>query len=389
MEHELRILSGLHRGACLPLVLGGKLTVGADPACDVVLVDPGMQPLEFSVQLEPGGWRVERFDRKGRAGEAACFPWDQPLAFGGVAVTVCESGRDWEFVAADEVAAVAARGDAAQAQSAAAAPAWAQPGGEGAAAPARAAGGLFKRFAGGRKVTRRLIVMGSVMLGFATFSLSRTVPSTEESRLPGASIPWGDHRAAAAAGAASGAASGRPREAFPRGRAALPDVDPFDAVVARVMAEDQAQQGQQPTAPRQPGAAAADKPPPSPAQLRAMMIQRLKDAYLADKLELDLTDTAWNMRGALDEDDSRLFGRILASFYKEHGVNIPLHAYVNSAEEMLPFKIQQYSGGALGSVVTSDGHRLYVGDSHKGYTLQRIDGRRILFAGKRKVEVVW
>ena len=241
---------------------------------------------------------------------------------------------------------------------------------------------VFQFSSRGRKVTRRLIVMGSVMLGFATFSLSRTVPSTEESRLPGASIPWGDRQAAAA---------GRPSEAVPRGRAAPPDIDPCDAVVARVMAEDQAQQRQQPPAPQRPtaAAAAADKPPPSPAQLRAMMIQRLKDAYLADKLELDLTDTAWNMRGALDEEDSRLFGRILASFYKEHGVKIPLHAYVNSAEEMLPFKIQQYSGGALGSVVTSDGHRLYVGDSHKGYTLQRIDGRRILFAGKRKVEVVW
>ena len=358
MNRELRILSGLHRGALLPLNEGEKLTIGSDPGCDIVLVDPGIHALVLSVQLASDGWEIERFDSKGQITDTQHLPSGAVALVCGVVLTVVDSSQVWTFISAQDAQDEMLR---AQASSLQAPPTSAN----GQETTGRSLGGQKNKglpAKSKRKLTQRLLVMGAVMLGFATFSLSRTVATSEQS---GPQAAMGN----------------KDRSRTADKNKPLWDALPSNPSRNSLEMTDKAVAKDSPL-----GSATSEY---SPEKLRSMMIQRLRDAYLADKLELDLTDSAWTMRGVLDEEDSRLFGRVLAAFYKEHNVKIPLHAYVNSAEEMLPFKIQQFSGGAMGSVVTSDGQRLYVGDSHKGYTLQRIDGRRIVFAGKRKVEVIW
>lgn len=74
---ELRILSGLHRGAALEIDEDvGSLAIGASPDGDVLLADPGVARLHCRVSLQAGRWHIEPvegrvFDRRGRAIAAA------------------------------------------------------------------------------------------------------------------------------------------------------------------------------------------------------------------------------------------------------------------------------------------------------------------------------
>lgn len=70
---ELRILSGLHRGAFLPLA-AEPLSVGSDEACDVVLVDEGVAPLHATVRALDCGYSIQR------QGGAVCGRDGHPLA---------------------------------------------------------------------------------------------------------------------------------------------------------------------------------------------------------------------------------------------------------------------------------------------------------------------
>ena len=103
MDRELRILSGLHRGALLPLKPGEKLTIGSDPGCDVVLVDQGIASLAMSVQLVAQEWEIERFDVRGQLTDTRRLPIGDPVLLGGVVLTVEASTQAWEFLSADEV----------------------------------------------------------------------------------------------------------------------------------------------------------------------------------------------------------------------------------------------------------------------------------------------
>lgn len=68
--YELRVMSGLHRGAALPLV-GDHWTVGAADDADLVLFDPGIEPYHLRISLDEQ-WQIQCLagrlcDAQGRA----------------------------------------------------------------------------------------------------------------------------------------------------------------------------------------------------------------------------------------------------------------------------------------------------------------------------------
>jgi type III secretion protein D len=104
---------------------------------------------------------------------------------------------------------------------------------------------------------------------------------------------------------------------------------------------------------------------------------------------LQLDDGAWRMKGALDEEETLRFRRILADFVKANNIKFPVDVQLGGADTLLPFQIQQLVTGNQASIVTSDGQRLYPGDEYKGVRLTAIDGNRITFAGREPIEVRW
>lgn len=126
-----------------------------------------------------------------------------------------------------------------------------------------------------------------------------------------------------------------------------------------------------------------------PEELRTAFRKRLVEVDLLKRFDLDLRDGSWKMQAVLDDEEAARFERTLVGFVHLHKITFPIQAKVGSAEHMLPFKIRQVISGTNASVVTLEGNRLYVGDEYQGVRLVSIQGSRLTFAGKRKIEVKW
>ena len=141
MTHlELRILSGLHRGAALPLD-GAPLELGAGEAADVVLADHGLAQRHARLVPATTGWRLEAVDGEVHEAVTAAAQLAVDCPPGGCArlgtVWICVSPVDAPWQAAP--ASVAEPAPPPKAQSGPVAP------GAAAATPSRAAAATRRR----------------------------------------------------------------------------------------------------------------------------------------------------------------------------------------------------------------------------------------------------
>lgn len=149
----------------------------------------------------------------------------------------------------------------------------------------------------------------------------------------------------------------------------------------------------------------SEPPPPAPAPQTLRPVQappkvatpKLADLFRAElkmrellhRVEFLENRDGWTLRGDLDADEQSRLERLLVKFEREHRPGFPIRASVLPAIKLLPFRIVQVSGGRNANIVTADGHRLYPGDTLSGYRLVAIEGNRLSFEGRRKLDVVW
>lgn len=339
---ELRILSGLHRGATLPLD-DDAVVIGSDEAADVVLLDPGIETEHASLRKTSEGWAMSPLD-----GEVLSSDTNEPLQsldlrpgefgrIGRIWVTVVDSDAPWAEPPPDpvDIEADELHGDPEELPPNDEAPPEtgdAQDDGTGGEAEGKA-----PEVEGKRKLGKSRLILGAVgiMAVLAAVGAFQLIGGTSEAM-------------------------------------------PFKPGIAGA---DSAQKG----VPGANSAAAA----PTQEELRTAFRKRLSDVDLLKRFDLNLRDNAWTMQAALDDDEAARFERTLASFIAQHKITFPVTAKVGNAEHMLPFKIRQVISGANASVVTFDGNRLYVGDEYQGMRLVSIQGSRLTFMGKRKIEVRW
>lgn len=88
---ELRVLSGLHDGACCDVSQGA--VIGTDPGCEIVLADKGIGARAAQVCIDESGWHL--------AAEADAVPappacgFNQPLRLGSLWITVARPDDPW------------------------------------------------------------------------------------------------------------------------------------------------------------------------------------------------------------------------------------------------------------------------------------------------------
>jgi type III secretion protein D len=131
-------------------------------------------------------------------------------------------------------------------------------------------------------------------------------------------------------------------------------------------------------------------PPPvrvSPQRLADEFTRALADRELKDRLELDLQPDHWEIRGSLDPDEQQRFERLLVRFNETRKPSFPIKVTLLSPAEMLPFKVVEVISGKGASVVTDDGERLQVGDTHMGWRLSSVEPGKVVFMGKQRVEI--
>jgi len=339
MTYELRILSGLHRGATLPLD-DQPLTIGCSESADVVLVDPGVAELHATLSRSGSGWLLSADAGLlySTAGEQAQKVLDltpgECVCLGHVWLTVAAEGEAWQQA---PLGSGLARFDPAELEQ----PLALEAGQQADTAPASerqpAAVRAVKR-GGIRKMLYAFIGMLTVLCAAAAYAISAR-PSAIATPKP------------ADIGKQLGSKAGFPERSE-----------------------------------REPLNAAAKL---TPEQLRKAFRRCLSSADLLSRFDLTLGDDAWDMRADLDDEEAARFERVLAGFIKENHISFPVRARVVGAENMLPFTIRQVISGANASVVTADGERLYVGDEAHGMKLVSIQDNHLVFAGKRKVELRW
>lgn len=354
MPYELRILSGLHRGATLPLD-DQPVEIGASDEAGVVLVDPGIEALHATLAKAGDGWVLTAREGTLLSAEDNRSHQQLPLdrsgfaRIGNVWVTLAKEGDPWEDPPPvpvpsaadfepepDEGVAAALVQEPAEVEMPAAAPAV--------GASPRRPRSLRVRLV----LSLPFILIGLLSAGaYAIASRSEGAPDLKKINI-------------------LGDLTGKP---------------PAAATVATAM----------------PGQLALSSPvgaiPPSgnPAdeKLRTSFRKRLSDAQLIHRLDLELDNQAWRMRGNLDDAETARFERVLKVFVDENRISFPISAKVVGPEGMLPFKISQVISGANASIVTKDGTRLYVGDEYQGVSVVSIKPSNLVFAGKRKIEVNW
>jgi len=100
MLYELRVLTGLHRGAALPLT-GEQWSIGSSSSADLALYDPGIKDHHCLLQLIDDTWSLVRkegaiTDSEGhRVDEIAMFKPGTPFALNGVWLSVVSANTDW------------------------------------------------------------------------------------------------------------------------------------------------------------------------------------------------------------------------------------------------------------------------------------------------------
>lgn len=363
---ELRILSGLHRGATLPLD-ERILVIGADDDADVVLVDPGIETRHATLTLNGDGWRLAALDGAvlGAAHNQPCTALDlQPgeaARLGHVWLSVTEAGSAWENPPpepADSDADVYPDADTASDDD----PAYAQAEAE---------------------------LEDNEPYRDSPLDDPQTAPEPEPAPAPPVVARPAPPKAAR-------------RTGWRRSKAVLVPlvmVTILSACAAYTMnshgeGDTVADKADARSATKAKGAlAAVPAPKPSPkagqAELREAFRARLKEVDLLKRFKLDLKDRDWTMQAFLDDEEAARFERILKAFIQTHDIKFPVNAKVGSAEVMLPFRIREVISGANASLVTQDGQRLYIGDEHRGVRLVAIDGRHLQFDGERKIKVTW
>jgi type III secretion protein D len=347
--YELRILSGLHRGATLPLQ-ARPYSVGASEDADVVLVDPDIAATHAHLALHEDGWTLTGADGAVRSAESNRAQTELQLVpgdfarIGNVWITVVDQDASWtnpppepaeelfDATAEEDTPAVAAEAESASAE------------------PVATHGSA------GAGQSLRTLLLNRSRLAFAALGVV-TVGSAA------AAYALTAHPPALQAAHATAA----PRGATPSRLAEPTIAKAFDTLHT----------------------AGAGKRSLTPAELREAFRKRLSDSDLLKRFDLRLQDGQWFMQASLDDEEAARFERILTSFIQTHGIQFPVHAMVGSGESMLPFKIRQVVSGSNASVITQDGNQLYIGDEFRGVRLVAIRGSRLTFAGKRTIEVVW
>jgi len=93
---QLRILSGMHAGACAPLD-GDAYLLGALDDCDFVLTDAGVQPHHARLSRTDGGWQLDWVAQEG--GEPVLAPMrlesGKAVPMGPIVVAVDDALAPW------------------------------------------------------------------------------------------------------------------------------------------------------------------------------------------------------------------------------------------------------------------------------------------------------
>lgn len=299
---ELRVLSGLHRGAVMDLDGEAQsLSMGTSPQADIPMADAGIAALHCRLVLRGERWFIEPVD--GRVQDESGRTLDAAAA-----ITPGASYRLSDVRIAFQLAGEAV----------AAAP-----------VPARQPD-PGRPEAGDARYPRLRTSLAGGVLAIALVPLAAWLVSSA----------WGRAEQRPASVAAAAASASEARTALP----------------ASTLAEE--------------------------------FTRGLAERELADKLDLSLDAERWDIRGSLNPEEQHRFERLLVRFMEDRKPEFVINVTLMTPAESLPFKVIEVISGKSAGIVTDAGERIPVGETVQGYRLTAVEAGKVVFTGKRRIEVV-
>jgi type III secretion protein D len=323
---ELRVLTGLHQGAALPLV-GEQWAIGSDAEQDLALHDPGVEPLHCRLQRQGERWVLNAadgniWDEEGHPHATTALMPNTAFVLGSVWLCVSPAEDAWPSVPA----------------------LFQAPDPEPQPDPVASAPPLEKVEARSRILNRTTGIVIGVLLGIAgsAWSLTRSAGVAPES------VPVTTAAQPSTTAQANAKANGKPT------------VEPAHKRIQLVSVDDTRR------------------------QLNTMLSDRL-----LSEVNVQQTPEGLALSGNLNAESQRVYQRMLQHFKDRYESPVALIDNVSTSSNGLPFTIVQIMSGPHAHLVTADGHRLYIGDELGGLRLTRIDDKSIQFDGDRHYEVNW
>ncbi|MEI2266969.1 FHA domain-containing protein [Erwinia sp. CGal63] len=118
---ELRVLTGRHQGAALP-VSGGRWTLGRSNEADLQLTDDGVLPLHAALCFVDDVWQLQELEGKVRQPDGDLLSPDTPFALGEVWLSLTHAAQPWDEMRAAPLPVAVTPAEAAPAMAAPAAP---------------------------------------------------------------------------------------------------------------------------------------------------------------------------------------------------------------------------------------------------------------------------
>ena len=123
-------------------------------------------------------------------------------------------------------------------------------------------------------------------------------------------------------------------------------------------------------------------------ELAEILNSKLMELQLRPLVDLKYDIEGWTIEASLDDEDRLRLERALEWFNAEYKPRFPITVKILNLEKFLPFKITQIVSGKMAGVITEDGQRFFVGDTVEGYRLVSVQGNKATFDGKRKIDIV-
>ncbi|WP_158070172.1 FHA domain-containing protein [Motiliproteus sp. MSK22-1] len=326
---ELRVLTGLHQSASLPLI-GNQWLIGASEDCDLSLFDPGVKSTHLTLFQEGENWLFKDLqgsvkDRDGHLlDETQMVATNSPFQLAGVWLTICSAELAWEEMQGQELSEAAYALPARPSHSPASGPFTPQP--ESAEIPTL----------------------------YTTASLTK---SDEKKRRP-----------------------------MMLGLAALVAAIVTTSAWALSVAKDTSQL-QKLEKITNPGLRVRNYLEGT-AQVKTVLDGMLQQREITE-VSVHISGTTVSLQGEVDKPSKERIQRMLRRFNKEHNTSTTVIDAVSIKTHELPFRIVQITSGSMSHIVTSKGQRLFVGDELDGVRLLSISSNRIEFGGKQNIEVTW
>jgi hypothetical protein len=145
-------------------------------------------------------------------------------------------------------------------------------------------------------------------------------------------------------------------------------------------------------------ATAASKPPtrmaPRPVLqsaevLRNEAVAALKARQLDGLVQVSSRPGFVRIEGELTAPEIARFEQALQEFQDRYGSTTRIEASIKPLVYALPFQIRQVLMGLDSRIILSDGREVYEGQHVEGFRLAAVRAGKLLFTGRRTVEVAW